>query len=38
MDTVALTPKQAIGQKKRIWIYVFLFTLTQINYIDRVSL
>jgi MFS family permease len=38
MDTVALTPKQAIGQKKRIWIYVFLFTLTLINYIDRVSL
>lgn len=38
METVALTPKQAIGQKKRIWIYVFLFTLTLINYIDRVSL
>jgi len=38
MDTVAITPKQAIGQKKRIWIYVFLFTLTLINYIDRVSL
>jgi len=38
MDTVALTPKRAIGQKKRIWIYVFLFTLTLINYIDRVSL
>jgi MFS family permease len=38
METVALTPTQAIGQKKRIWIYVFLFTLTLINYIDRVSL
>lgn len=38
MDTVVLTPKQAIGQKKRIWIYVFLFTLTLINYIDRISL
>lgn len=25
-------------QKKRVWIYVFLFTLTLINYIDRVSL
>lgn len=37
-DTVALSPKQAVGQKKRIWIYVFLFTLTLINYIDRVSL
>ncbi len=24
--------------KKRIWIYVFLFTLTLINYVDRVSL
>lgn len=36
--TVALTPKQAIGQRKRIWIYVFLFTLTLINYVDRVSL
>ncbi|MGI4718553.1 MAG: MFS transporter [Janthinobacterium lividum] len=35
---VAVTPKQAIGQRKRIWIYVFLFTLTLINYIDRVSL
>ena len=34
----AITPKQAIGQKKRIWIYVFLFTLTLINYVDRVSL
>jgi len=38
MDTAALTPKQVLGQKKRIWIYVFLFTLTLINYIDRVSL
>jgi MFS family permease len=38
METVALTPTQTIGQKKRIWIYVFLFTLTLINYIDRVSL
>jgi len=38
METVARTPTQAIGQKKRIWIYVFLFTLTLINYIDRVSL
>ena len=36
--TAALTPKQAIGQRKRIWIYVFLFTLTLINYVDRVSL
>ena len=34
----AITPKQAIGQTKRIWIYVFLFTLTLINYVDRVSL
>jgi len=34
----ALTPQAAIGQKKRIWIYVFLFTLTLINYVDRVSL
>lgn len=25
-------------QKKRVWIYAFLFTLTLINYIDRVSL
>lgn len=33
-----LTRAQSIGQKKRIWIYVFLFTLTLINYIDRVSL
>ncbi|RNF30677.1 major facilitator transporter [Massilia aurea] len=24
--------------RKRIWIYVFLFTLTLINYIDRISL
>jgi MFS family permease len=38
METLALTPRQAIGQKKRLWIYVFLFTLTLINYIDRVSL
>lgn len=37
-QSVALTPKQSIGQKKRIWIYVFLFTLTLINYVDRVSL
>lgn len=37
-NTAALTPKQAIGQRKRIWIYVFLFTLTLINYVDRVSL
>ncbi|MDY0976570.1 MFS transporter [Massilia sp. CFBP9012] len=29
---------QAHGPKKRIWIYVFLFTLTLINYIDRISL
>ena len=36
--TAALTPRQAIGQRKRIWIYVFLFTLTLINYVDRVSL
>lgn len=36
--TVALTPRQAIGQRKRIWIYAFLFTLTLINYVDRVSL
>lgn len=36
--TVAQTPRQAIGQRKRIWIYVFLFTLTLINYVDRVSL
>ena len=28
----------AQGPKKRIWIYVFLFTLTLINYIDRISL
>jgi ACS family glucarate transporter-like MFS transporter len=34
----ALPLRQAFGQKKRIWIYVFLFTLTLINYIDRVSL
>ena len=26
------------GIKKRVWIYVFLFTLTLINYVDRVSL
>ncbi|WP_313516838.1 MFS transporter [Pseudomonas sp.] len=25
-------------QKKRVWIYAFLFTLTLINYVDRVSL
>lgn len=37
-DAATLTPRQAIGQKKRIWIYVFLFTLTLINYVDRVSL
>ena len=36
--TVAQTPRQAIGQRKRIWIYIFLFTLTLINYVDRVSL
>jgi ACS family glucarate transporter-like MFS transporter len=36
--TAALTPRQAIGKRKRIWIYVFLFTLTLINYVDRVSL
>jgi ACS family glucarate transporter-like MFS transporter len=30
--------KGSTGQKKRIWIYVFLFTLTLINYIDRISL
>ena len=30
--------KGSIGQKKRIWIYVFLFTVTLINYIDRISL
>lgn len=35
---VALTPKQSIAHKKRVWIYVFLFTLTLINYVDRVSL
>ena len=29
---------RAHGPKKRIWIYVFLFTLTLINYIDRISL
>ncbi|MDN4037621.1 MFS transporter [Massilia sp. YIM B02443] len=29
---------QVHGPKKRIWIYVFLFTLTLINYIDRISL
>lgn len=38
METVALTAKHVIGQKKRVWIYVFLFTLTLVNYIDRVSL
>lgn len=35
---VAAIPKGAAGQKKRIWIYVFLFTLTLINYVDRISL
>jgi len=35
---VASIAKGSIGQKKRIWIYVFLFTLTLINYIDRISL
>lgn len=35
---VASIAKGSVGQKKRIWIYVFLFTLTLINYIDRISL
>ncbi|NIK40482.1 ACS family glucarate transporter-like MFS transporter [Xanthomonas arboricola] len=30
--------QHAPSGNKRIWIYVFLFTLTLINYIDRVSL
>jgi len=37
-QSVASVGKEASGQKKRIWIYVFLFTLTLINYIDRISL
>jgi len=37
-QAAVLAPKQALTQKKRIWIYVFLFTLTLINYVDRVSL
>lgn len=30
--------ESSLLQKKRIWIYAFLFTLTLINYVDRVSL
>lgn len=37
-QAAVLAPKQALTGKKRIWIYVFLFTLTLINYVDRVSL
>jgi ACS family glucarate transporter-like MFS transporter len=37
-QTVEAIAKGSVGQKKRIWIYVFLFTLTLINYIDRISL
>lgn len=37
-QAAVLTPTQAIKERKRIWIYVFLFTLTLINYVDRVSL
>lgn len=37
-QAVASAPEKTTGMKKRIWIYVFLFTLTLINYIDRISL
>jgi len=37
-QAVASAPEKTTGTKKRIWIYVFLFTLTLINYIDRISL
>lgn len=37
-QAVASAPETTTGMKKRIWIYVFLFTLTLINYIDRISL
>jgi len=39
IDQAVATPSTpAAGPRKRIWIYVFLFTLTLINYIDRISL
>jgi len=37
-QAVASAPEKTTGMRKRIWIYVFLFTLTLINYIDRISL
>ena len=37
-QAAAIISKRASGRNKRIWIYVFLFTLTLINYIDRISL
>lgn len=37
-QAVSSAPEKTTGKRKRIWIYVFLFTLTLINYIDRISL
>jgi len=35
---MAMQKDTSLLKKKRVWIYTFLFTLTLINYVDRVSL
>lgn len=35
---MAMHNESGLLHKKRVWIYAFLFTLTLINYVDRVSL